>query len=213
MIDAELQLRIPRMWITEIPMRRKVSIGILNRRPKGKASVRDLVEISGEHEELESLLEELGSEPWVRSYDLNFVELGSLVGEVVTYRYLACAALAGSDCHLVSAKAQKDGTIMWRLMTSDRRELERLVSRLRKARCETELVKLTPVSDHEALTSRQEELIRMAFEKGYFETPRKVKLKDLSKLTGVSQATLSEVLRKGQKKTVVDYLSGRLRSE
>lgn len=213
MMDAELLLRIPRMWITEVPVRRRVSIAILNRRPLGKAGVRDLVEISGEHGALESVLGDLKSEPWVRSFDLDFVEPNRLVGEVVTYRCLACAALADSSCHLVSAKVQKDGAILWRVMTSDRREVEKLVSRLRRAKCAVELMKLTPVNDREALTSRQEELIMMAFEKGYFETPREAKLKDLSKLTGVSQATLSEVLRKGQRKIVVDYLSGRLRSE
>jgi predicted DNA binding protein len=212
MMDAELLLRIPRMWITEVPVRRKVSIAILNRRPLGKAGVRDLVEISGEHGELESALVDLRSEPWVRSIDLDFVEPNRLVGEVVTYRCLACATLVDSNCHLVSAKVRKDGAILWKVMTSDRGEVRKLVSRLRRAKCAVELVKLTPVNDREALTSRQQELIIMAFEKGFFDTPRRVKLKDLSRLTGVSQATLSEVLRKGQKKIVVDYLRGRLRS-
>lgn len=49
----------------------------------------------------------------------------------------------------------------------------------------------------------------IAFEHGFFESPRKAKLKDLSKMTGASQAALSEILRKGQKKIVGDYLSGR----
>lgn len=73
MMDAGLLLRIPRMWITEVPMRRRVSIVILDRRALGKAGVRALVEISGEHWQLES------------------------------------------------AKVQKDGAILWRVMTSDRR--------------------------------------------------------------------------------------------
>lgn len=212
MMDAELLLRIPKMWITEVPVRREISIKILNRRPFGKTGVRDLVEISGEHEELKSVVRELGTEPWVKSFDLEFIEPNKLVGEVVTYKCLACAVLAGSNCHLISAKVQKDGAILWRVMTSDRKEIKKLVAKLRRAKCTVELAKLTTVDDREALTSRQHELIAMAFEKGFFETPRKVKLKDLSRLTGVSQATLSEILRKGQKKILMDYLSGRLRS-
>ncbi|HEX7393195.1 MAG TPA: helix-turn-helix domain-containing protein [Thermoplasmata archaeon] len=209
MIEAELVLEIPKMWITEMPKRHGVSISILDRRPAGKTGVRDLVEISGGQSSLEKVREELEDEPWVESFDLDLVEPGKLVGEVVTHRCLACAAIAGSNCYLVSAKARKDGTILWRVMTSDRDEVRKLVAKLRKAKCSVELVKLTPIDEREVLTSRQKEVIMMAFERGFFETPRKVKLKDLSRLTGVSQATLSEVLRKGQKKIVVDYLSVR----
>ncbi len=209
MIEAELILGIPKMWISETPKRHEVSVRILDRRPSGKTGVRDLVEISGDQGVLEKVREELKDDPWVESLDLDFVESGKLVGEVVTHRCLACAAIASSTCYLVSATARKDGTILWRVMTSDREEVRRLVAKLKKSKCSVELVKLTPIDEREVLTSRQKEIIMMAFERGYFETPRKVKLKDLSKLTGVSQATLSEILRKGQKKIVVDYLSTR----
>ncbi|OGS56388.1 MAG: hypothetical protein A3K60_08610 [Euryarchaeota archaeon RBG_19FT_COMBO_56_21] len=212
MIEAELLLRVPQRWITEIPRRYGVSIRILGRKPSGKTGVRDLVEISGSQHDLEEVLKALESEPWIRSFDLDFVESGKLVGEVVTPKCLACATLAGSNCHLISANTHSDGTISWRVMTRDRDEVKKLVTRLRKAKCEVELSKLTPIDDREVLTGRQEEIIMMAFERGYFETPRMVKLKDLSRLTGVSQATLSEILRKGQKRIVVDFLRARRKS-
>lgn len=209
MIEAELLLRVPQRWITEIPKRHEVSIKILGRKPSGRTGVRDLVEITGTQAELETVLGELESEPWVRSFDLDFVESRKLVGEVVTPKCLVCATLAGSNCFLVSADTRRDGTISWRIIASDRDEVRRLVARLRKAKCEAELAKLTPIDEREVLTNRQEEVIMMAFERGYFETPRKVKLKDLSRITGVSQATLSEILRKGQKRIVVDFLRAR----
>jgi len=206
MLEAELLLRIPRMWITEMPKRHKVAIKIVGRRPAGKLGVRDLVEMTGEQDELEQILDEMKREPWVKSFDLDFINDGKLVGEVVTYKCLACAALASSNCHLISAAAKSDGSVVWRLMTSSREEVQKLVAKLARIGCETELLRLAPIDEHEVLTSRQEEIIMMAYERGFFETPRKVKLKDLARLTGVSQATLSEILRKGQKKIVVDYL-------
>jgi len=206
MLEAELVVRIPKMWITEIPVRHQVSIKIVGRRPSGKLGVRDLVEISGEQAVLENVLEELESEPWVRSFDLDFVKSGKLVGEVVTHKCLACSSLAGSDSHLISANANPDGTVQWRLMTSDRDEVKKLMAKLKKVKCEVKLLRLAPIDDQEVLTSRQEEIIMMAFERGFFETPRKTKLKDLARITGVSQATLSEILRKGQKRIMVEYL-------
>jgi predicted DNA binding protein len=212
MLEAELSLKIPRMWITDIPMRHDVSIKIVDRRPAGKTGVRDLVEISGDQESLESILTELKKEPWVKDFHLDFVESGKLVGEVVTHKCLACSSLVGSNCYLVSATSSKDGKLLWRVMARDRKEIQKLVAKLRRVKCEVELAKLTPIDEQQVLTGRQQEVILMAFERGYFETPRRIKLKDLSRMTGVSQATLSEILRKGQKRIVVEYLKSRQRA-
>jgi len=211
MIEAELVVKIPKMWITELSRRHEVSIRVVNRRKSGKLGVRDLVEITGAQEELEGILKELEREPWVKSFDLDFVETGKLMGEVVTHKCLACSLLSSTHSHLVSANSQKDGKVLWRVMTSSREEIGTLVKRLRDARFEAELIKLAPIDSREVLTRRQEEIIMIAYERGFFETPRKIKLRDLAMMTGVSQATLSEILRKGQKKIVVDYLRTRQR--
>jgi hypothetical protein len=44
MSEAELDVRIPEMWITELPKMYCVSVKIVGRRPSGKFGVRDLVE-------------------------------------------------------------------------------------------------------------------------------------------------------------------------
>jgi predicted DNA binding protein len=209
MLEAEITVKIPEMWITEIPKRHDVRIKIVDRRPLGRMGVKDLVEITGSQSELEAILDELKSEAWVQSFDLDFVKSGKLVGEVLTHKCLACAAIAGSDCHLVSAEVRPEGRLKWRFMTSKRSEVKGLVSRLRKLGCDAELVRLSAIDDREVLTERQEEIILMAYERGYFDTPRRAKLKDLARATGVSQATLSEILRKGQKRIVVEYLESK----
>jgi predicted DNA binding protein len=165
-----------------------------------------MVEMSGSQEDLELVLDALEKEPWVKDFDLDFVESGKLVGEAVTHKCLACSWLASSRCYLMSARVSREGSFSWRLMTKDRGDLQRLVSKLRKHQIEVELLKVTPIGDREALTDRQREITMMAFERGYFDTPRKVKLKDLLSMTGVSQGTLSEILRKGQRRVLIDYL-------
>lgn len=208
MIEAEISLRIPRMWLADLPSRHSVSVKVLDRRPSGKHGVRDLVEVAGSRENLESFLEALGREPWVTQFELDFVEKRKLMGDVTTYKCLACSTLVGSNSHLMSAEVRKDGAIVWRLFTRDREELSVLISKLKKVRCETELLKVTSLDESRVLTDRQEEMTLLAFEMGYFDTPRRVKLKGLSDMTGVSQATLSEILRKGQKRIVVNFLKG-----
>lgn len=202
-------LRVPKRWITEIPRKHAVSINILVRKLSGKTGVRDLVEMTGPEAYLEEVKKELESDPWVKNFNLDSVEPGKLVGEVVTLKCLVCATLAKSNCFLMAASTRPDGTISWRLIARNRDDVRKLVTRLKAVKCEATLSKLTPIDEREILTNRQEEVILMAFERGYFDTPRKVKLKDLSRITGVSQATLSEILRKGQKRIVVDFLRAR----
>ena len=54
---------------------------------------------------------------------------------------------------------------------------------------------------------RQEQITRMAFERGYFDFPRKTDLKELADIFGISTSTLSEILRKGQRRIMAGYFT------
>nr|WP_244372844.1 helix-turn-helix domain-containing protein [Archaeoglobus fulgidus] len=45
----------------------------------------------------------------------------------------------------------------------------------------------------------------MALEKGYFDFPKRVKLEQLAEFFGIAPSTLSEILRRGQKKVLEKY--------
>jgi len=65
------------------------------------------------------------------------------------------------------------------------------------------------LEDTELLTGRQEQLLAIAFERGYFDFPKKVGLEELAALADVKTSTLAEILRRGQKKILGEYLSKR----
>lgn len=52
------------------------------------------------------------------------------------------------------------------------------------------------------LTSDQEKVLVYAYERGYYEYPRKATLKDLSESLGLSISTLAESLRRAERKTM-----------
>ena len=58
------------------------------------------------------------------------------------------------------------------------------------------------------LTAKQHELVRTAYELGYFDYPRKVNLEKLAELMDVSKTTILETLRAAQKKVLVRYFEG-----
>ena len=57
------------------------------------------------------------------------------------------------------------------------------------------------------ITSRQEDLVRIAFDLGYFEFPKRINLEELSAKLGISIGTLSEILRRGEKHILSKYFN------
>lgn len=53
------------------------------------------------------------------------------------------------------------------------------------------------------LTPRQAEILEIALEEGYFDSPRRISLTDLAKKVGVAKSTLSGILRRISKKKMV----------
>ena len=60
-------------------------------------------------------------------------------------------------------------------------------------------------NDKDSITYREEEILKIALEKGYFDFPKKVKLEELAKFFDIAPSTLSEILRRGQKKVLEKY--------
>lgn len=73
----------------------------------------------------------------------------------------------------------------------------------------TELHALTPIetSSEAALTEKQEEALVLAFEWGYFESPREVTMEDLGDEFGISEQAVASRLRRGIKQILGSTLT------
>ena len=56
------------------------------------------------------------------------------------------------------------------------------------------------------LTTVQDKMMRAAFEKGYYDIPKKITLDELAAQSGMSKATLNIILRRGQHKLLSEHL-------
>jgi len=80
-----------------------------------------------------------------------------------------------------------------------------MIKILEKEGVDFEIVYKGRVNDKSNVTYREEEILKIALEKGYFDFPRKIKLEELAKHFGVAPSTLSEILRRGLKKILEMY--------
>ena len=204
MLDAELLVRVPRNWMSEVADRFGARMKIVDRKPYGKHGVHDLVELDFGTADPQELLGAIKANAFVARASLHSTDVGKGLVDVST-RCLACHALATSACFLVKARTRPDGVLEWDLVAEDRPALSALVERLESAGCEVTLGRLRQAEDEEALTRRQEEILSQAFERGYFDYPKRTDIRELAAMFHVSISTISEVLRKGQTKVLASY--------
>ncbi|TET91832.1 MAG: hypothetical protein E3J35_00825 [Methanomassiliicoccales archaeon] len=206
MKEIILLLKVPDNWVKDIAEKYPVPIKFLECKPFGQAGGRSLIEIDKGGEQVEKMIEEMKSHPDICKIDLFPYKDGRVLGTVTTSRCVACQLLTGSDCFLVSATSRSDGWVEWDLISSTEDALSSLVGNLEESGCSVQILKKARLSKKSLLTKRQEEIVRIAFEMGYYDHPRKRTLRNLSKVFGISPSTLSEILQRGERKIVRQYL-------
>ncbi len=205
-MEAVVSLKMPDKWIKESLLEYPSIVKIISSKPVDKKSVRDLVEIEVEKEEdLNKVMESIKTSPNVFNVDITPIERGKALAVFTTTKCIVCRLLANTDCFLTSSTSTKDGRMQWTLLISEKVPLQQLMANLERHGAEPKLVSLTEIGDKDALTARQEQITRMAFERGYFDFPRSIGLRQLAKIFGVSTSTLSEILRKGQRRIMTRY--------
>jgi predicted DNA binding protein len=103
---------------------------------------------------------------------------------------------------------RNEGRAQWTVLRSDR-TVQALVKTLETKKTSFEVKMKQKLEDTDLLTTRQEQILSIAFERGYFDFPKKQGLEQLAADTGIRASTLAEIIRRGQKKILGEYLSRR----
>lgn len=206
MQEIVLRLKVPDNWVRDITERHSVPIKFLECKPFGKDGGRSLIEIDRDDQEVEEMVEEMRAHPDICKIDLFPCQDGRVLGTVTTSKCVACQLLTGSDCFLVNATSRSEGWVEWDLVSSTGEALSSLIKNLEETGCSVRILKKAKLDKDSLLTKRQEEIVRIAFELGYYEHPRRKTLRELSKVFGISPSTLSEIMQRGERKIVRQYL-------
>ncbi len=204
-LEAILAIETPVEWKQELTSKYHAKINILDCLPYQDAGNRDLVEIEVEEQYVDMVLADVKKNPEVDLVDLTVVDRGRIKGAVATNECVACCTMVGSEAFLLESHMDKAGKTVWRLLATEKESIRMIISQLEDHRYIVELRKLTSVDVEELMTSRQEDILQIAFERGYFDYPKRISLRDLAAMFDISISTLSEMLRKGQRKIMEEY--------
>lgn len=206
MMEVVLKIKIPESWVDDISSKYHTPIKFLDCMPFGNSGGRGLIEINTTEKETDEIISDLKQHEVICKVDISPSPDGGVLGSVVTKKCVACQALTGSKCFLTSAVSKSDGQVEWKIITGEKGSLIDLITKLEQSGCKVELMKSTQLTKRVQLTTRQEEIIRIAFEKGYYDMPKKITIEKLAKMLKVSPSTLAEILQRGERKIITQYL-------
>ena len=141
------------------------------------------------------------------SLNLTAVSPGKWVGTAEVSDCRLCCALSNSDCILESARSKAEGEVEWVLVALNAKALTSLVKDLESQGCKVKVERVTQLKDSRELTEHQRRALRLAYELGYFEIPKRINLDQLAKKMEISKPTLDIVLRRAQRKLVEDQMA------
>ncbi len=107
--------------------------------------------------------------------------------------------ILNSGAMVPSADIHED--IIWNVVCNDE-TFKNLITVLERSGINYELVSKEMFSEDDEITYREYMLLKLAFEGGFFDSPKKIRLEEMAKALGISKSTASETLRRGLKKVL-----------
>jgi len=208
MLEAVVSITPPHSWIKHVTSNFPAVIRVMDcRNIPGKEGVQELFEITCAAELSEKIIDFLMHDDYVYDVDVVKGRPGRVVGSLKTKKCTACRTFSSASCYLVSASSKPDGKLEWTLLGNDTM-VRSLLKQLENKQIEAEVLKISQLQEEDDITARQEHILQIALEKGYFEFPKKITLRQLAKTLAISPATLTEILRRGQKHVLQEHFKG-----
>jgi predicted DNA binding protein len=209
MLEAVVSINPPQSWIKRVTSKFPAVIRVMDCRSiPEKEGVQELFEIICAAELSEKIVDFIKHDDYVYDVDVVKGKPGRVVGSLKTKKCTACRVFASASCYLVSASSRPDGKLEWTLLGNDTM-VKSLLKELENRQVVAEVLKVSQLQEEDEITARQEYILQIALEKGYFEFPKEITLRQLAKTLAISPATLTEILRRGQKHVLQEHFKGR----
>lgn len=112
-----------------------------------------------------------------------------------------------SGCFITSAVLESEKSICWTIVGPERGYIRNLMERL-DSEGYTVKKESSFISEYDTvLSDRQEEAVRTALDRGFYEIPRRIKMDGLCDELNCSKSTLDVTLRNAEKKIISHYFS------
>ena len=207
MLQSVLQCPQPHGWIETVTSKYSGTVHILDAKVLPDGAVQHLFDIQVRPELVGDLLDELGRDKDLIEIETIKSKSGHVYGFATSQRCTVCKEVAKSRCFVSSVEATSEGA-RWTIIGNDD-AFGGLLTALDANEIAFEVILKRSLENTELLTARQEQILSVALERGYFDFPKKIGLEELAAVAEIKPATLAEILRRAQKKILSKYLDRR----
>lgn len=196
-------------WANSISSDSKVIIRTINCKPYGRRGLFEFVEIISE-ESIKEVLDKIRSEPGVAYSDFQVFDKFRASGMIITRSAPICRLISSikgvcKNCLLTIGGDEKKPA-KWKVIFSGEMPLNELLSKLERKGLKANVIEGGLVRRNGLLTFEQEKAVKLASDEGYFKFPRRIGLRKLSEILGMSPSTLDEVLRRAEGKIMKNHV-------
>jgi len=198
----------PHKWMEIAVGGYSADVEILDSKMPTKDTVQHLFDIQVKPSLMEDLISQMRRDGDLTRLEVIRSKNGHVYGSAASSRCTVCKEVAKSRCFLTSVSVSSKDRAQWTIFGSDE-SCRDLMDALERRGIEVEVRLKKELEDNDLLTTRQEQILSIAFARGYFDFPKKKGLQGLATEMGIRASTLDEILRRGQKKVLGEYLSRR----
>jgi predicted DNA binding protein len=205
MMEAEFSIRGMRFWIVDIATRYSCSVTVTECIPWRKKGGQALFRIRGIESDTASAIDDIRLRDDITSLDAVERSDGQVVGSVAMREFWPAWAIVECGCFLESVWSDGDGKANFRVLAGSEGSVPQLIKAIASKGLDIEIVRIAQTSNQSHVTRKQEKVVRLALEKGFFDYPRRVTLEELARLCDMSTSTVAETLKRGEKNILKHY--------
>lgn len=131
---------------------------------------------------------------------------GQYMATVMNNSCILANIISQCGVFLTSAKPLTDDIIEWTVIAPNATYIKNMIERLKREGYGVERKLLSDPKADTALTRKQDEVMRYAFDNGYYEIPKKISIEELCEKFDCSKSTMSVLMRSAEKKVIEFYV-------
>jgi predicted DNA binding protein len=117
-----------------------------------------------------------------------------------------CKTVMSRGSFLMSGSSVGDSKYIYNFIAPNSEAYQLIIADLESIGLEPRILRIEPYkSTGKVLTAKQEKVLWLAIKLGFFDVPRKIHTRELSKKLGISMSTFSEITRRGMKDLLASH--------
>jgi len=206
----QLQFTVPpEGWIENICRKDLATVRILSMKSVENSDRQEtvhFVDITSDKVSSDDIVKELRHSKDVIDSDVAGVGSNRVVGAVTSAHCVVCSLIMDSKAgyFIGPASTEKDCQLSYKLFMSGD-AMPRFLQLLHDNGIIYKISEIAKITPSRALTSKQERVLKSALEMGYYDYPKKVSTQELSQAMKLSPSTVSEILRRAEKRIISGY--------